>query len=79
MADDKCLCDEIQVYEKIKSGPFRGFYVPPKNECSIVYDKKDGTFDIWSDGGGDPFQAEACILDIKFCPICGKKLRWNEK
>lgn len=73
--EKKCFCEEIQTYEKITKGPFRGGYYPPKNEDSIVYDPKTKTFDIWSDGGGDPFQAGPCVEDIKFCPVCGKELK----
>lgn len=77
--EEKCLCEEIQTYEKITKGPFRGGYYPPKNEDSIVYDPKTKTFDIWSDGGGDPFQAGPCVENIKFCPVCGKKLKEAEE
>lgn len=66
------LCDNISKLTKMKKGPFREWYVPDKNENQIVSD--DDGFHIWHDGGGDPFLSGICIKNIKFCPICGRKL-----
>ena len=69
------FCENVQVYEKITKGVFKGGYYPQRNENSIVYDNQNKVFDIWSDGGGDIFMAGVCIDDIKYCPKCGRELR----
>lgn len=69
------FCENIQTYEKITKGVFRGGYYPQRNENSIVYDKINDTFDLWTDGNGDSFMACAYLEDIKFCPKCGRKLK----
>ena len=56
----------------MKRGPFKGFFVPAKNQNQLVHD--DDGFHIWSDGGGDIFLSGVCIENINFCPICGRKL-----
>ncbi len=69
------FCENIQTYKKITKGEFKGFYVPQTNVNSIVYDKINDTFDLWTDGNGDSFLACAYLEDIKFCPKCGRKLK----
>lgn len=66
------LCDNICELTKMKRGPFKGFFVPAKNQNQLVHD--DDGFHIWSDGGGDIFLSGVCIENINFCPICGRKL-----
>jgi len=73
------LCGNIMKYERITAGAFKGGYYPPKNQNAIVYDPKNNVFDIWSDGGGDCFQAGTCIVEINYCPKCGKKLKGDEE
>jgi len=69
------FCNNIQKYVEIKQGEFKGKYYPEKNIDSIVYDELRDTFDIWSDGGGDSFQAGIVVEGIRFCPKCGRVLK----
>lgn len=65
------LCDNISKLSKTKEGPF-DWSDPEKNENQIV--SNDEGFHIWHDGGGDTFQSGFCIKNIKYCPVCGRKL-----
>lgn len=66
------FCENIEVMHFIKQGAFKGQYLPDTNRDQIV---KDGNqYHIWSDGGGDSFQAGICVEDIAYCPKCGRKL-----
>ena len=49
--------------------------MPQMNVDSIVYDKINDAFDLWTDGNGDSFMACAYLEDIKFCPKCGRELK----
>lgn len=66
------FCKNISMLKKMKRGPFRGFVVPDTNENQLV--QYGDAFHIWSDGGGDPFQSGVCVENVRFCPICGRKL-----
>ena len=65
------FCCKIGKLEKIKQGAFRGGYYPEKNETQIV--EFENAFHLFV-GCSDPFMSGIEIEDIKFCPICGRKL-----
>lgn len=69
------LCSKISTLTRVSKGPFKGWSCPETNENQIVYDPTDNTYNIWSDGDGDPFQAGLCIQDIKYCPRCARELK----
>ena len=45
--------------------------------CCITYNKNDDTYNIWSECDDDYYSGE--ILEINFCPICGRKINLNYK
>ena len=65
------ICSRIGKLEKIKKGAFRGGYYPEENKTQIVEHEKE--FHLFV-GCCDPFMAGIEIENIKFCPICGRKL-----
>lgn len=67
------FCNNIGELKLIKNRSFNGYY-PDENIVQIVHNPVDNSYNIWSDGLGDPFSAEICIKDIKYCPICGRLL-----
>lgn len=65
------FCCKIGKLEKIKQGAFKGGYYPEKNETQIV--EFESAFHLFF-GCSDPFMSGIGIEDIKFCPMCGRKL-----
>ena len=45
--------------------------------CCITYNKNDDTYNIWSECDDDYYSGE--ILEINFCPRCGRKINLNYK
>ena len=45
--------------------------------CCITYNKNDNTYNIWSEC--DDYYYSGEILEINFCPICGRKINLNYK
>ena len=43
----------------------------------ITYNKDDNTYNIWSEC--DDYYYSGEILEINFCPICGRKINPNYK
>lgn len=65
------FCSKIEKLEKIKTGVFRGGYYPKENKTQIVEHKN--TFHLFV-GCDDSFMSGIEIENIKYCPICGRKL-----
>lgn len=40
--------------------------------CVITHNTKDDTFNIWSECDDDYYSGE--VLEINFCPECGRKI-----
>lgn len=68
------FCEDIQEFITIRSGAFKGGYYPAENRNTIVHDKEDNSYHLWSDGGGDGFMSEVAYRNIQYCPYCGEKL-----
>lgn len=43
----------------------------------LVYDETDNTYDFWVDVD-DSFYSGVYQTDVKFCPMCGRKLAGEE-
>lgn len=65
------FCSKIGKLEKIKTGAFKGGYYPEENKTQIV--EFENAFHLFI-GLSDSFMSGIEMEDIKFCPMCGRKL-----
>lgn len=65
------FCCKIGKLEKSSKELLEADIIPKKNETQIVEFKN--AFHLFF-GCSDPFMSGIGIEDIKFCPICGRKL-----
>lgn len=62
---------------------YAGYSKCPKESVSnwiglyLVYDETDNTYDFWVDVD-DSFYSGVYQTDVKYCPMCGRKLEGEE-